>query len=106
MALKPCLTCGTPSDSSRCPKHRTRAPSKPGSTYNRQHKRLKDMAVTRHVLQYGWICPGYECDPHPVPPGGLVGDHHLPHSKYPELAYEPSNYRALCSVCNSRKGNR
>ncbi len=32
-------------------------------------------------------------------------DHILPRSKYPELAFTPSNLQILCKDCNMRKGN-
>ena len=106
MAAKPCLVCGTPSDDSRCPTHRKRPTRTGPSPYNRLHGRLKRQTVERWVRMYGWICPGYRIPAHPVPPGGLEGEHIIPRSVRPDLAYDPSNYSVLCHVCNVRKGNK
>ena len=106
MAAKPCLVCGTPSDDSRCPTHRTKTRRQGPSPYTRLHKKLKDRAVAQWVRMYGWVCPGYRIPAHPVQPGGLEGEHIIPRSLRPDLAYEPSNYAVLCRVCNSRKSDK
>ena len=107
MAAKPCLVCGTPSDDSRCPAHRKQQKRREGpSPYNRLHYKIKKQTVERWVRIHGWVCPGYQIPAHPVQPGGLDGEHIIPRSIRPDLAYEPSNYGVLCQACNTRKGNR
>lgn len=108
MAPRPCLTCGTPTDGSRCPPHQPRPEARRigGNPYDRRHRRLAEAAITSWVARNGWVCPGYRCPPHPVEPGGLQGEHIIPRSVRPDLAYVPSNYGVLCQPCNGRKGDR
>lgn len=107
MAPRPCLVCGTPTDGPRCPSHRPRPQSRvAGNPYDRRHRRLTEATVSNWVACHGWVCPGYRCPPHPVDPGGLEGEHIIPRSLRPDLAYNPSNYSVLCRPCNGRKGNR
>ena len=57
-------------------------------------------AVNDLYRLYDGIC-AYTCI-YLAPPGTL--DHFLPKSKYPELAYEWSNYRLASAIINNRKG--
>ncbi|MCP4663974.1 MAG: hypothetical protein GY856_51990 [bacterium] len=53
---------------------------------------------------YHRIC-AYSC--HWIPPdtGGRSVEHFLPKTKYPDRAYEWSNYRLVCLTLNGRKGD-
>jgi 5-methylcytosine-specific restriction endonuclease McrA len=106
MALRPCLTCGTPANGPRCSEHRRRPvqPSAHARGLGRTHQRLARQTIERWVRENGWICPGWGRDPHPVAEGALTGEHKLPRSTHPELAHDPDNYGVLCGPCNSRKG--
>ena len=106
MALRPCLVCGTPAEGSRCPLHKLRRETKPHAPYDRRHRALTRAVVEAWVRRYGWVCPGYQIAEHPVPPGGLEGEHIIPRSVRPDLAYDIRNYSVLCRVCNARKGDR
>ncbi|MBO0881221.1 MAG: HNH endonuclease [Mycobacterium sp.] len=107
MARKPCLVCGTPSDVSRCPAHQPRHElSAHQRGLGRAHRKTTALVIAQWVTAHGWICPGWECEPHPVPPGGLTGDHIRPRSTHPHLANDPANYAVLCGPCNTRKGAR
>ena len=53
---------------------------------------------------YGGIC-AYSCHWIPYDTGADSTEHFLPKSKYPNLAYEWSNYRLVCSTLNGRKSN-
>lgn len=105
MARKPCLTCGDPSDQPRCPRH-TRVKRNYSAPYDAQHLKLKKRAVAAWVRIHGWTCPGWKRPAHPIFENGLEGEHIIPRSLRPDLAYEPSNYGVLCRSCNARKGNR
>ena len=104
MAQKPCLTCGTPSNHSRCPAHTIHAA--PQAPLDRRHERLTRIVITDWVSRYGWVCPGFRRPAHAVPVGKLTGEHIIPRSIRPDLAYDLSNYSVLCGPCNSHKGNR
>ena len=55
MANKPCLTCGTPSEGSRCSAHRrSPGPLREQIPYDRRHERLTKAAITQWVRIYGW----------------------------------------------------
>jgi hypothetical protein len=105
MAPRPCLGCGTPTDRPRC-----RAcggkPSAAKRGLDRTHRRITAMVVEQWVAANGWVCPGYMRDAHPVPEGGLEGEHIIARTIRPDLMHEPSNYSVLCKVCNAHKGNR
>lgn len=106
MANKPCLTCGRPSPRSRCG---ACAPTRTGGSkrgLDRTHYRLRRTLIDEWVATHGWICPGYQRDPHPVQVGQLSADHIKPRSLYPELMHEPSNYAILCLTCNKKKGRK
>lgn len=60
---------------------------------------LKDL----HKAYHG-IC-AYYCQYVPFVTGFDTVEHFKPKSKYPELAYEWSNYRFVCGHMNGKKGN-
>lgn len=54
------------------------------------------------VSQFGWLCAGYERDPHVVPPEvGLHVDH-----MGDKFSRDPGDYQCLCPSCNGSKGGR
>lgn len=108
MAPRPCLVCGTPTARTRCPAHQLRPDpaQQVDRGYGRQHRAITARVVARWVSEHGWVCPGWQIPAHPVPPGGLEGEHVIPRSVRPDLALDPSNYSVLCRVCNARKGSR
>lgn len=54
--------------------------------------------------KYKGIC-GYSCHWIPYDTGADSVEHFKPKSKYPSEAYEWSNYRLVCQLLNSRKGD-
>ena len=84
MALRPCITCGRPSEGPRCPAHTVRN----GST--RSWRAIRAIVLQRdgfQCQQCGGI--GTEVDHiHPVSEGGT--DH-------------PGNLRALCHACHAAR---
>ena len=61
---------------------------------------LKDLRKS-----YNEIC-AYSCHWIPADTGSSTVEHFLPKSKYPQKAYEWSNYRLVYATLNGRKGNR
>lgn len=53
---------------------------------------------------YRSVC-AYSCHFVPFDTGGDTVEHYRPKTLYPQLAYEWSNYRFVCSRLNGRKGN-
>jgi hypothetical protein len=64
-------------------------------------RRRRQALIAAHVREHGWVCPGFERDPHPS--DDLTADHLEPqaHGGRPESAI-----RILCRACNSRRGVR
>ncbi len=54
---------------------------------------------------YREVC-AYCCHWIPFDTGGRTIEHFLPKSKYPERAYDWSNYRLVCQLLNGRKGEK
>jgi len=106
MAPRPCIVCGAPCKRSRCLRHRTRPEPSPRQALGSVHRKLTALVISRHVAKHGWVCPGWRRSPHPVPPGGLTGDHIIPRAIRPDLAEDPTNYGVLCPLCNTTKGSR
>ena len=106
MALRLCLVCGTPANGSRCPVHKLRSDSRTKVPYGREHKAITARTIAAWVQQNGWVCPGFRRGWHPVPVGGLEGEHIISRHLRPDLANDPSNYSVLCRRCNARKGAR
>lgn len=105
MGRKPCIVCGYPSDQARCEAHRKSNRSLLAPLDSR-HTKLKKATVAAWVRINGWVCPGFRRPAHRVGEGGLEGEHIVPRSLRPDLAYEPSNMSVLCRSCNARKGKK
>lgn len=56
--------------------------------------------IQQHVAIYGWVCPGFECEPHPS--RDLTADHILPVA---QGGQEEGEIRVLCRSCNARRGD-
>jgi len=91
--MRPCITCGTPTNGARCPAH-TRA--KPGRTWA-ERKRRRD-AVQAHIATIGNLCPGYNRPPHPS--DDLTADHLYPRA----IHGDDGPLAVLCRACNARRG--
>lgn len=56
-----------------------------------------------------WLCNGkygpIDWNAPPQTPKAFELDHAQPLSTHPELAYEPTNFRASHSLCNRKRGN-
>ncbi len=104
MPLRPCLTCGSISDQSRCPPHRrvvlqdkrTRRPR-----ISRAEERRRAAVVREHRAQYGDWCPGWEREPHPST--DLTADHVV---GVGAGGSEQGLLSAMCRACNGAKGDR
>lgn len=82
----------------------------PGRTWHGQteyrplvpgERKAKRRAVEEWVEGHGWVCPGYEREPHES--HDLTADHVIPKAS----GGDPLGpYQVLCRSCNSRKGNR
>ena len=106
MARRPCLVCGTPSIGSRCGWHGSRRVSSTARGLDRRHRTITRMVIEAWVARHGWVCPGFDRSPHPVPDGALTGDHILPRSTHPHLMHDINNYQVLCDPCNKHKSNK
>jgi len=87
MRLRPCLDCGRPSSSTRCPVH-TR-PTPYGHSYRRNRALLLSLTTVC------WICGK---------PGADTADHVVPVSQGGTSAL--TNLRPAHLSCNSGRGNR
>lgn len=115
-SLRVCSVPGCPnlSTEGRCAIHRSELraaeDAKRGTRTERgldnRWLRLRDHKIREHVAAHGWVCPGWQRDPHPVEPGQLSGDHIVARTAAPERALDPSNVDVLCLSCNSAKGSR
>ncbi len=86
---------------------------KPGHTFlqrcpNPTQKQWNTHSYWRGILQllhteYNGIC-GYSCHWIPYDTGADTVEHFKPKSKHPQEAYEWRNYRLVCQLLNSRKG--
>ena len=83
MALKPCITCGTPSHGSRCPQHTLRN----GSTRRWRQLRASVLFDGAYTCRCG--AHADEVD-HIIPVADGGTDH-------------PSNLRGLCSRCHAQR---
>jgi hypothetical protein len=87
---------------------------KPGRKFllgcpNPTQKQWNTHSYWRRILQslhskYRGIC-GYSCHWIPYDTGADTVEHFKPKSKYPREAYEWLNYRLVCQLLNSRKGD-
>ena len=100
--MRPCLDCGEPTPSPRCPTHTREVEAA------RPSRRIKGRYDTRHnqlrkrtLREQPWcsVChtPGSEANP-------LQADHILPHARGGKNVR--SNYQTLCRACNAAKRDR
>lgn len=82
----------------------TSNPLRSGRKYDSE--RYKFMGVCEHQSVLCWLC-GKPIDykAKAETPHAFELDHAMPVSTHPELAYEPSNFRASHSACNRSRGN-
>jgi 5-methylcytosine-specific restriction protein A len=105
MPIRPCLDCGTLTQSTRCPPHqrprdlaalRGKRARRPRATPAEDRRRRDTVDAWR--AQHGNWCPGWLIDPHPS--DDLTADHihavGAGGSEYGELG-------VLCRSCNARK---
>jgi hypothetical protein len=78
-----------------CPK----PTQKQWNTYSYWRRVLRELHTA-----YGGIC-GYSCHWIPYDTGADTVEHFRPKSLYPDDAYEWRNYRLVCQLLNSRKGD-
>jgi 5-methylcytosine-specific restriction endonuclease McrA len=105
---KPCLECGVPSRTSRCPScsekillNRPR-PTKPGSTqrgYDAHWQKIRRLVLDRD----GWVC--YLCQKQLVGSDATV-DHIISLKEDYSLRLDSKNLAACCRSCNSKKKNK
>jgi 5-methylcytosine-specific restriction protein A len=91
--MRPCIVCGEPTKSARCPRHQR---AKPGRSYAERQRRRR--VVAAHIATFGNICPGYNREPHEA--GDLTADHLLPRVAHGD----DGPLAVLCRGCNARKG--
>ena len=107
-SMLPCLDCGMPTRSSRCPScAEKRLQALPPSVKEKTSARgygADWQRVSRLVLERDrWTC--YRCQKKLSGSDATV-DHIVPLSKDPSLRLEMSNLAACCRSCNSRKSNK
>lgn len=74
MSRRRCVVAGCPTlirTGSRCPRHRTEQRMK----YHGAWPATSKAAITAHVAEHGWHCPGYGTRHQPHPSTDLVLDH-------------------------------
>ena len=104
--MKLCTVCGvvTSGAGSRCSKH----PRLSGMGANHhvhadpRWTRLSKRVIARHVGQHGYMCPGYQRDPHSA--RDLTADHVVPLAAG-GAPLDIANCAVLCRSCNSTKGS-
>src|SRR5699024_2414916 len=72
---------------------------RPVATSAEQTRRKQ--VVAAHVALHGYVCPGWECPPHPSM--DLTADHI---TSYKQSTSENGSLQVLCRVCNGRKGSK
>jgi hypothetical protein len=91
-AKRPCLDCGTPTSSSRCPTH----------TPTRLEEPLQQRILKQWRTEHGNLCAGIpELDHAPHYTLHLSVDHLLPQSLGGTLA---DGYRVVCTQINATRG--
>ena len=94
--MKPCLTCGEPSDRSRCPEHRLDDhPNRDRKHLHNNTTRWKKLSRRLRRMQPWCSTCGATDD--------LTVDHIVPLTQRPDLAYELTNLDILCRSCNGAK---
>lgn len=88
---------------------------KPGCAFLRKHPKPTQQQWNSHSYwrrtlfalhqRYNGIC-AYSCHWIPYDTGEDTVEHFKPKSKYPNHAYEWTNYRLVCQLLNSRKGKK
>jgi 5-methylcytosine-specific restriction endonuclease McrA len=76
-------------------RNKSRRRQRTPSERQRRHK-----LIEQHVAQYGWVCPGYGCEPHES--RDLTADHVIPVARGGNE--EGGELRVLCRSCNGRRG--
>ena len=104
----PCLDCGIPTRSSRCSscaeKRLSLLPQRPKANTTERGYGSDWQRTARLILDRdGWTCQ--ICGKRLSGSDATV-DHIVPLSKNKNLRLEPSNLRASCRSCNSRKSNK
>ena len=107
MFNKPCIDCGRPVRTSRCPsctEKRLQASPQPTKEktsvrgYGADWQRIRRLVLDRD----GWVC--YKCNKKLVGSDATV-DHIVPLSVDSSLRLVSSNLAACCRSCNSKKSN-
>jgi len=81
-----------------CPEHAKRPRSRSSiEAANRAEAARRREAVDAHVALRGWVCPGYEREPHPS------RDLTAAHTVAVALGGGSSRLGVLCRSCNSRQ---
>lgn len=106
MTPRPCLGCGRVIPTgSRCPDcaRDTRRAKRLRRPYSDTavEKRRRRAAVAEWVSTHGWLCPGWQREPHPST--DLVADHIV---AVAAGGAESGPLRVLCRRCNSARGAR
>jgi hypothetical protein len=104
VVLRLCIDCGRASAEvrrGRCPDCRRTYERNKSRTRRRTaaERRRRQALIAAYVRENGWVCPGFEREPHAS--DDLTADHLEPqaHGGRPEGAI-----RVLCRSCNSRRG--
>ena len=96
MAPRPCIDCGTPTNTTRCEPcegQRQSTRNQRRTHYHGDWPALSRQLRQQWVEQHGWVCPGWHREPHDAT--DLVVDHVTPRSRH--------QLTVLCRSCNSRK---
>lgn len=91
--MRPCLTCGTPANGTRCPTHEQQhqaSRNQRRTWYHGDWPARSRAARSAHLAAHGPVCPGYQRPAHPVDPSDLQLDH--------------TTGRVLCRWCNVAAG--
>jgi len=98
--MRPCLICGTPTTTTRCPQHpNPNRTARSRNSYIATRRRYLDTWRSQH----GPWCPGapdLDHQPHPTP--DLTVDH-IDGDAWND---HPANWRVLCRPANSSKARR
>lgn len=113
MIQRPCLwvepdsrvACGALSTAPYCPAH---APRREKARHNPLYddarwRRLRKRVKLAHIRRYGYMCPGWEREPHLA--STLHADHIVPVTSGGAM-FDAANVQVLCGTCNDRKGKR
>ncbi len=107
MTRQLCTVCGSLTSSGpRCSRH-PRSRSGSGSAVHRDPRwaEMSKRIISRHVGQYGYVCPG-DGPGHPAhPTRDLTADHVVPLADG-GAPFDASNTRVLCRSRNSELGAR